>query len=196
MLLDVSWHEFLSISEFAANEADISVDDINEIFKYHRVGYRLERNSKTDKDEAVVHYETLVADAQALLNEDIRFEGVLTSVEAARDFLNNLKESNTESAVKASIDSVEGYLCGWLSLKGHKKAKTLGDSIKVLAKSELAPPRIINSLREFYILRNSEPNVGHGPPEKGNLQYDDALLCFDMAVSFINYFHRKAQKGQ
>lgn len=195
LLLDVEWHELLSITEFASNEIDISIDEINEIFEYHRVGYRLEKNSLFGKAEAVVHYDTLIEDAEALLDKNIEYEGVLSSVETARNLLSNPKENNIESAVKASIDAVEGYLRGWLSSKGHK-VQTLGQSIKVLEKSQLAPLRIINSLEKLYIFRNSEPNVGHGSPERGSLQRNDALLCFDMAVSFINYFYRKSQKSE
>jgi hypothetical protein len=195
LLLDVEWHEFLSITEFASNETDISIDEINQILEYHRVGYRLEKNSLTEEAEAIVHYDTLIEDAKALLDKNIEYEGVLSSVETARNLLSNPKENNIESAVKASIDSIEGYLRGWLGSKGHRVA-TLGDSIKVLRNSQLAPPRIIKSLEELYIFRNSEPNVGHGSPEKGNLQRDDALLCFEMAISFINYFYRKSQKGE
>lgn len=196
LLLDVEWHELLSITEFASNEKGIPIDEINEIFEYHRVGYRLSRqNSLTNKAEAVVHYDTLIADVQALLSESIEYEGVLASVGTARDLLNNPRENNIESATKSSVDAVEGYLRGWLSPKGYK-VKTLGDSIKALKKNQLAPLRIIESLEKLYGFRNSEPGVGHGSPERGNLQRGDALLCFEMAVSFINYFHRKAQKGE
>ena len=195
LLLDVAWHELLSIIEFASNEAGISTDKINEILEYHRVGYRVEKNSSTGEAEAVVHYDTLIADAQALVDEGIEYEGVLTSVKNAQNLLSDPRENNIEQAVKASVDAVEGYLRGWLSEKEHG-ATTLGDSIKVLKRYQLAPSRIINSLEQLYIFRNSEPNVGHGSPKKGNLQRDDALLCFEMAVSFINYFYRKAQKGE
>lgn len=195
LLLGVEWHEVLSILEFASNEADISIDDLNEIFDYHRVGYRLEKNLLTGKTEVVVHYETLIADAQALLDEDIEYEGVLASVDEARSLLSNPKESNIESSVLASIKAVEGYLCGWLKLKGHR-VNTLGDAIKEAKKHQLIPSRIADSLHQLYIFRSSEPNVAHGSPDRGNLQRDDALLCFEMAISFINYFHRKAQKGE
>ncbi len=195
LLLNVEWHEFLSITEFVSNEADISIDEINDIFEYHRVGYRLEKDPQIRQAKAVVHYDTLIEHAEALLVENIKYEGVRSSIETARELLSNPKENNVESAVKASVDAVEGYLHGWLISKGHK-VSTLNDSIQVLKRSKLAPLHIINSLHDLYIFRNSEPNVGHGHPEKGNLQRNDALLCFQMAVSFINYFYRKGQKGE
>jgi len=34
-------------------------------------------------------------------------------------------------------------------------------------------------------------NVGHGDPDYGEMDKEDALLCNEMAISFINYFYRK-----
>lgn len=195
MLLTIEWHEFLSITEFASNEVSISIAQINNLFEYHRIGYRLERNHPNGKAKAIIHYDTLIADAKVLLDKNIEYEGVINSVESAYKMLSNSIENNVELAVKASVDAVEGYLRGWLSSKGHTTS-TLGKSVDILKKYKLAPHHIIASLEKLYIFRNTEPNVGHGAPEKGNLQLDDALLCFEMAISFINYFYRKSQKDE
>jgi hypothetical protein len=46
-------------------------------------------------------------------------------------------------------------------------------------------------LEQFYIYRNRTENVGHGAPKFAEISREDALMCNEMAVSFINYFHRK-----
>jgi len=63
--------------------------------------------------------------------------------------------------------------------------------VKSLKKLSLCPAHILEALEQFYIYRNRTENVGHGAPTFADISREDALLCNEMAVSFINYFHRK-----
>jgi len=85
--------------------------------------------------------------------------------------------------------AVEGFLKGMLSEQG-KKVSTLGDCIRELKKMKQYPNRILESLEQLYIYRNSEKNIGHGSADYGNYTVEDALLCNEMAISFINYFFK------
>ena len=68
---------------------------------------------------------------------------------------------------------------------------TLGECVKQLDQQKLCPPNIIESLKQIYIYSNRTENIRHGTPNLGKLSVEDALLCNAMAISFINYFHRK-----
>ncbi len=120
---------------------------------------------------------------------DIKYESVKDSIKSAKKYLIDPNNIDIGNSIKSSISAVEGYLKGMLQ---DRKVNTLGDCIKELKKKSEHPSRIINALEQFYIYRNSENNVGHGSPDYGEFSIEDALLCNDMAISFINYFHKKS----
>ena len=191
MLQDASWHEVLSIIEFLVNSKIISGAEADELFQYHNVGYRIEEDYfAKNNTRVVVHYESLIEDKERILELDIPYEGVINLVKAAYSDISSPGSLNLEQSIKHSIDAVEGYLKGWLDDKGIKVA-TLGDAIKSIQNKDIAPPNIVKALEQFYVYRNRTPNVGHGSPELANVEKEEARLCFEMAVSYINYFYRK-----
>lgn len=92
--------------------------------------------------------------------------------------------------LKSSISAVEGYLKGYLMESG-KKLSTLSDCIKELKKVKICPKNILNSLEQLYIYRNRMKNLVNEAPNYDDLTKDDARLCNQIAVSFINYFFRR-----
>jgi hypothetical protein len=62
-----------------------------------------------------------------------------------------------------------------------------------LKKSKL-PQNIIKALEQLYVYRNSGDNIGHGSPDYSEYTIEDALLCNEMAISFINYFDKSELK--
>lgn len=191
LLLQAEWHEVLSIVEFLLNIRKISVDEANQLFEYHNLGYRIEKELLWGgKNKVEVYYDKLIEDNDILIDSDIPYSTVIESIKSAKKYLVNPNNIDVSQSVKASICAIEGYLKGYFEGNG-KKCATLDDCIKELGKDDLCPDRILKSLKELYIYRNSEKNVGHGSPHAAKLTAIDALLCNHMAISFINYFHRK-----
>ena len=190
LLQEVEWHEVLSLVEFFVSACAISADEVNELFAYHNVGYRYD----SDLEYVTVHYDSLISDAEKVIESDIQYEGVIGSVQAAKEALIDPTNIRVAHSIKNSIDAVEGYLKGWLAERGVK-ANTLDEAIKILKKQGLCPVNIANSLEQYYILRHRTPNAGHGDPNVADLEQEDALLCLEIAISFINYFHRKKSKN-
>jgi len=195
MLLEVEWHQILSLVEFYIHEGPLKPNQANELFSYHKVGYRYEYVPELldEPGEVVVHYESLVEDTERIIAADIKYKGVIASIKEAKKALIDPEEINIAHSIKYSIDAVEGFLKGWLKEREHKASK-LGDAIKQLQKNNLCPEHIVKSLEQFYSFRNRTDNIGHGSPEIAPISKEDALLCLEMSTSFINYFHRKEEK--
>ena len=191
MLQDITWHEVLSIVEYYVHEQVINSDQINELFSYHKVGYRYEEpGSFSESGMVVVHYDSLIHDTEKLIDTNIGYEGVTESIKTAQNALVNPEEIDFAHSIKFSVDAVEGFLKGWLEEKKIKVSR-LGDAIKELRKNNLCSDHIVRALEQFYIFRNRTENVGHGAPDVAPISKEDALLCLEMSISFINYFFRK-----
>jgi len=186
LLQKSEWHALLSLVEFFVNVNAITADDVNRLFEYHRVGYQFD----TEVGYVIVHYDSLIDDTDRVLESNIEYEGVIASLQTAKEALINPEDIKLAHSVKHSVDAVEGYLKGWLGERGFR-ISNLGDAIQQLSRHNLCPANIINSLEQYYIFRHRTPNVGHGDPNIADLAREDALLCLEMAISFINYFHRK-----
>lgn len=189
LLLKSKWHETLSIVEFLINEGPLSAREVNKLFAYHNVGYEAEKQ-RQDLVRVLVKYSALIADNDKVISSDIPFQPVIEAISAAKQALIDPKKIDVASSISHSVTAVEAYLRGWLNGKGFKPA-TLGDAIKAIRKQSLCPAHIVESLEQFYIYRNRTENVGHGAPTFADITREDALLCNEMAVSFINYFHRE-----
>jgi hypothetical protein len=192
LLLKSEWHEVLSIVEFLINEGPLSRKAVNALFEYHNVGYESEKASDGNV-RVIVKYSALIADNDRILASDIPFKPVIEAIDAAKKALIDPKNIDVAQSVTLSVAAVEAYLRGWLDAKGLKAA-TLGDAVKTLKKLSVCTAHIIESLEHFYVYRNRTENVGHGAPKFAEITREDALLCNEMAVSFINYFHRKGTK--
>jgi hypothetical protein len=193
LLLKSEWHEVLSIVEYLINEGPLSKKEVNKLFEYHSVGYEVEKGSEGAR--VVVKYSALIADNDRILASDVPFAPVIAAVTAAKEALIDPKKIDVASSVSLSVAAVEAYLRGWLETK-HLKAATLGDAVKALRKQTLCPAHIVEALERFYIYRSRTENVGHGAPKFANITREDALLCNEMAVSFINYFHRRGANAR
>lgn len=124
------------------------------------------------------------------MESEIEYDGVKASIETAKKALIDPENVDIESSIKNSVGAIEGYLKGWLTEKGYKKIVTLGDAVKVIRKEKLVQHNIVESLHQFYIYRNRTENIGHGAPNLADVSVGDALLFNEMAISFVNYFHR------
>ncbi|MEN6325750.1 MAG: hypothetical protein ABFD18_06050 [Syntrophomonas sp.] len=191
MLLDLEWHEMLSIIEFFLEVRCLSAEEVNKFFDYHKVGYRINEGPFGGEYKVVVYYEELLEDNEKLLEQKIPYPAVKESVEAAKRYLIDPLNIDVANSIKSSISAVEGYLIGYFNDRG-KRLATLGDCIKEIRNRKICPENIITALEQFYIYRNRTKNVGHGSPDYADFNKDDALLCNEMAVSFINYFFRKS----
>ncbi|MFL6603946.1 MAG: AbiJ-NTD4 domain-containing protein [Steroidobacteraceae bacterium] len=191
LLLKAKWHHILSIVEFLINEGPLSDAEVNQLFNYHNVGYEVEQEAN-DSWKVVVKYIALIEESNQVISSDIPYKPVIEAITAAKEALVDPKKIDVASSIAHSVVAVEAYLRGWLNSKGLKPA-TLGDAIKIVRKASLCPAHIVESLEQFYIYRNRTENVGHGAPAFADISREDALLCSEMAVSFINYFHRKAR---
>ncbi|MBU1045438.1 MAG: hypothetical protein KJ915_13710 [Candidatus Omnitrophica bacterium] len=192
MLLDVDWHQILSLIEFYIHKGLLEPAKANKLFLYHKVGYRykFEKGHSRELGEIVVHYESLIEEADRIVEADIKYEGVIASIKEAKKALIDPEKINLAHSIKYSIDALEGFLKGWLNERKLKVSK-LGDAIKQLQKGKLCPEHIVKALEQFYIFRNRTDNVGHGSPEVAPISKEDALLCLEMSTSFINYFYKK-----
>lgn len=192
LLLQCEWHEVLSLVEFFVNNKILDENEVNELFEYHKVGYRFESDDPVFMaGKVIVHFDTLIEDTRKILESDIKYAGVIASIKAAKKSLLEPENISLAQSIKHSIDAIEGYLKEWLANK-KIKAPTLGEAIKKLQVQKLYPDHILKSLEQFYIYRNMTGNVGHGSAEIAEITKEDAKLCLEMAISFINYFHRKS----
>lgn len=189
LLLEAQWHEVLSIVEFILTAGITSLDEVNRLFEYHKLGYRVEKELFGGKYKVEVYYEKLIEDNDILIDSDIPYGSVIESIKSAKKYLVEPTHIDVSQSVRASINAIEGYLRGYLHERGHRCA-TLGDCIKKLGEKDMCPEHILKSLKELYIFRNSEDNVGHGSPREAKITTADALLCNRMAISFINYFYQ------
>ncbi len=189
LLMRAQWHEVLSIIECLVNKGPLTAEDINDLFAFHNRGYEVEE--ATGVARVVVRYTTLIAENDKVLSSDIPFKPVIDAISSAKQALVNPEEIDVASSISHSVSAVEAYLRGWLGMQGIRPA-TLGEAIRIVKKKSLCPAHIVESLEHFYIYRNRSENVGHGAPTFGIVTREDALLCNEMAVSFINYFHRKS----
>jgi hypothetical protein len=194
LLLKSEWHEVLSIVEYLINEGPLSKKEVNKLFEYHSVGYEVEKGPGGSR--VLVKYSALIADNDRILSSDVPFAPVIAAVAAAKEALVDPKKIDVASSVGLSVAAVEAYLRGWLETKGLIKAATLGDAVKALRKQSLCPGHIVESLERFYVYRSRTENVGHGAPKFADITREDALLCNEMAVSFINYFHRRGANAR
>jgi len=189
LLQKCSWHEFLSIVEFLIDQGRLSVDDAEDLFTYHNIGYEIQADEEGNQI-VVVKYDQLIEDTDHVLEEDIELPGVLSNLEAAKKALHDRKNIDLCNSVKNSVNALEAYLIGML---GDSHIKTLGNAIKRIRKTSNCPPHIVQALEQFYRYRNATENVGHGAPDLADLVSEEALLCHEMAISLINYFHRKTK---
>lgn len=197
-LLDLEWHEMLSLIEYFLTSNNLyndiscflNIKEANELFEYHKLGYWVEEEVHRRDLKVRIHYEELIADSIELLSANIPDQSVIESIEAAKKSLIDRKNINIANSIKLSIQAIEGYLRGYFS-NSIRMPATLGDCIKELEKQKLCPLNIIKALENVYIYRSRTENVAHGSPYLGELSVEDALLCNAMAISFINYFHRK-----
>ena len=198
-LLNLEWHEMLSVAEYFLTRNNWYVDDTkcfltaqeaNHLLEYYQLGYRVEEGLYRRDLKVSVYYEELIADNIELLSEDISYQAVIESVKAAKEYLIDRKNINIGNSIKSSFQALEGYLRGYFGKCGRMPS-TLGECVKQLDQQKLCPPNIIESLKQIYIYSNRTENIRHGTPNLGKLSVEDALLCNAMAISFINYFHRK-----
>jgi len=158
MLIDLDWHEMLSIIEFYLDVGPIDADEVNQLFEYHKVAYRIESGYLGSKDQVVVYYSELIDDNNQVLDIDIPYKAVKESIEAARNYLTNPQNIDIANSIKSSVNAVEGYLKGYFSDKG-KKLGTLGDCIKELKNDNSYPTNIISCLKQLYIYRNQTDDL-------------------------------------
>lgn len=189
LLQKSEWHEALSIIEFLVNNGPLSKNEVNKLLDYHNVGYEAEKSFDLTV-RVVVKYTTLIEDNDRILSAGVPYAPAIQAITAAKEALIDPKKIDVATSVSLSVEAVEAYLRGWLDAKGQK-ASTLGEAIKTLKKLASCPSHIVEALEQFYIYRNRTENVGHGAPRFADITREDALLCNEMAVSFINYFHRK-----
>ncbi|WP_144427411.1 hypothetical protein [Nostoc piscinale] len=157
------------------------------------MGYRVEQNNSHYPGTAkvVVYYDELLADNDKILNSDIPYQSVIESIQAAKKYLSDPQNIDIANSILSSIKAVKGYLKGYFKSHGKNPA-TLDDCIKELQKQKVCPEEIIiKPLKSLYIYRHRTENVAHGSPLTAELSNEDALLCNEMAISLINYFHRK-----
>ena len=190
LIQKASWHEALSIVEYLIIKGPLNTKEVNKLFEYHNIGYQVESGQVNEPAHVTVKYSAVIEESDIALKSDIKYAGVKASIETAKKALIDPKNVDIESSIKNSIDAIEGYLRGWLKEKGYKKMATLGDAVKTIKKENLAQENIVESLHQFYIYRNRTENIGHGAPNLAKVSPEDALLFNEMAVSFINYFHR------
>ena len=193
MIIDLlqksEWHEVLSIIEYFVNDGPLSKNEVNKLLDYHNVGYEVEK--KPDRAaRVVVKYTAMIKDNERILSAGVPYAPAVEAITAAKEALIDPKKIDVATSVSLSVAAVEAYLRGWLDAKGQK-APTLGDALKTLRKFTYCSSHIIGALEQFYIYRNRTENVGHGAPKFAEITREDALLCNEMAISFINYFHRK-----
>jgi len=190
LIQKASWHEALSITEYLINDGPLNVKEVNSLFEYHNIGYEVDSNQFNEPAHVIIKYSTVIEENDRALEADIKYKGVKASIETAKKSLIDPKNVDVESSIKNSVDAIEGYLRGWLEEKGYKNSSTLGDAVKTIKREKLVQDNIVESLHQFYIYRNRTENIGHGSPNLADVSVEDALLFNEMAISFVNYFHR------
>ncbi len=192
LLSKCEWHEILSILEYLIINAKFNPNHINELLEYHKVGYIYEHDPfHHSNGQIIVNYNDLIEEKNEIeIIDTSKFQGTIDSLEQAYKYLYIPKEINCAHSIKASIDAIEGFVKKILEEKGIRTS-TLGDAIKELKKKELCPEHICESLLQLYVYRNRTGNVGHGSADVVELEKEDAVLCYRMAISFINYFNKR-----
>jgi hypothetical protein len=169
LLEKAEWHEILSLIEHLVNEEGYQPEEFNELFQYYNLGYEIiipdEENCFDARPSLIVtvKYDTVLKSCNELLDSEIKYPGVVAQVEAAKDHLIHPKTIDLAASVKNSIGAVEGFLKGQLQIK-KRKSPTLGESIKILRKTESVSTEILNIVEQMYVFRNRTENVGHGSP--------------------------------
>ena len=172
-------------------ESAVNDNDVDGLFSYHNMGYEIENQKGLSK--VIIKYDAVIEETKRALNSNITYEGVIASIESAKSSIVDPKNIDIENSIKSSVSAIEGYLKGWLLDKHKIKVKTLGDAIKKIQNKKLIDDNIAKSLEQLYIYRNRTQNVGHGAPDLAEVTAEDALLFNEMAISFINYLHRKCK---
>lgn len=188
LITRAKWHEVLSIVEQLVSIKVANRKQINELFTYHRMGYEIVKN-EDGAATVEVKYDVVIAELEESTAATEKYPVIASLIQAARAALVDPKNIDVETSVGNSVKALEAYLREWLDARGIK-AVTLGDAVKEIRKKSLVPLNIVEALHQLYIIRNREPNVGHGSTATSDLTANDALLTCEMAVSFINYFHR------
>ena len=183
-----SWHEFLSIVERLVSSKMILKNAANKLFAYHNIGYEVVKDE--DGDAVVeVRLAAVVEETACAVISAEKYPGISALIEEARKALVDPTAVSPATAVTNAVKAVEGFVKQWLMDRNHKP-KTLGDAVKILQDKKLIDHHIAESLKQIYVYRNSQPNVGHGSTKESEITASDARLVLDMASSFINYFHR------
>ena len=188
LIRKAEWHEVLSIVEEVANNDFVGQRDLNGLFAYHNLGYELVR-SNDGTLTVEIKYDAVIEDIDRTLEATGKYPAIAALVSNARKALADPKNIDVENSISNSIKALEGFLREWLAGK-NVKAATLGDAVKEIKNRKLADVQITEALHQFYIYRNRTPNIGHGNANYADVSGNEALLMNEMAISFINYFHR------
>ncbi|MFM2589717.1 AbiJ-NTD4 domain-containing protein [Vibrio sp. TBV020] len=190
LITKAKWHEVLSMVEYVVTKEIADENEINDLFDYHNIGYEIKLNSEFLDYEVNVKYDCVITENDRALELEIPYEGVLASIKSAKQALIDPKNIDIENSIKNSVSSIEGYLKGWLVEQGQREPATLSDAINKVKQLGKVHENICKSLEQFYIYRNRVQNVGHGSPNLADVSANEALLFNEMAISFINYFHK------
>lgn len=185
-----SWHQLLSMLEEAVDRMGIRAKAINELLAYHHVGYELVQQAGAWQIE--VKYEAVVEQMEMAIEITTPYPKINALVREARKDLADPQNIQIENSIKNSIQAIEGFMIQWLIDRHQIKCARLGEVVKEIKTRKLADGTLTEALHQFYIYRNRTPNVGHGSVHDADATAADALLINDMAISFINYFGRKA----
>lgn len=194
LLTTAAWHQVLSMIELLVPDI-LSARAINDVFKAHRVGYRVRRNADSGRMAVENFYE---GDAQPVREEGsalTEHPDIREILEQARRDLASPTGVNAARAAASAVQVLESYLKRWIAHSGQKAPATLADAIKALRTKFALDPQFLNALEQIYIWRNRTPGVGHGGATPPATSVAEALFVIDQACSFVNYFSRQGKSA-
>ncbi len=86
-LMTMEWHEVLSAIEYLIHCNILDIEDINNLFIYHNIGYEVDKKLFGKRAKVVVKYDKLIEDNDKLINSEIKYEAVKESIRSAKKYL-------------------------------------------------------------------------------------------------------------
>jgi hypothetical protein len=163
------WQQLFGFDAYRGN--------VNELFADHRVTWRLNAESRLERDLPGPLSEAVESVQEALA---AGFEPASVAFNKARRFLTG-RPLDPENAIKEIVSSVES-----VGRSMYPGTTTLGDVAKRMRKAGY-PSLLVDLIEKFWGFASAEPGVRHGGPTTSEVQLADADFCLHIGTALIRY---------
>ena len=194
VILECEWWRFYDICEityrlisssiYYSNKAKNFMDEVNKLFLDEQLGVEI-KNGKVEKSGSGF-IDAKVKEARYLLKEP-EFKGADEHFEKAIKALNERPNPDVENCVKDAVAAIESV--GRI-IVGDEKA-LLDDIIKDMAKKEIIPKPLDQTIQKIYAYRGDQPGVAHGLVGASKVTIDEAEFILAFSAAAIIYLAKK-----